>query len=234
MRILILLLLVSLTAHAQKKKEIAVGYADTYDKLPSIKFQKSSKEEYDLCRKALRPDSLPLKEVNGYMLVPVKQETVRLQKYNDSAKGDFRGYEYSGYFPGLKMYVVNSIHVAEHIGFSDRILIDSTSGYQYAIVSVGDDAVEIPVPSPDGNYILYYYNYVYEKNSCFIGILNVDKTTHPAKRLSEKMSFQTKDWAVEEIRWKDNRTFMVKASVAANTNNQQNINHLYYIAHLNP
>ncbi|MGJ1422287.1 hypothetical protein ACR79T_21900 [Sphingobacterium spiritivorum] len=233
MRILILLLLVSLTAQAQKK-EIAVGYADTYDKLPSIKFHKSSKEDYDLCRQALRPVSLPLKEVNGHMLVPTKQGTVRLQKYTDSAKGDFRGYEYAGYFPGLKMYVVNSIHVAEHIGFSDRILIDSTSGYQYAIVSVGDDAVEIPVPSPDGNYILYYYNYVYEKNSCFVGILNVSKTTHPAKRLSETMSFQTKDWAVEEIRWKDNRTFMVKASVTANENNQQNVGYLYYTAQLNP
>ncbi|QQT25022.1 hypothetical protein [Sphingobacterium spiritivorum] len=232
MRILILLLLISLTAQAQKKNEIAVGYADTYDNLPTIKFKKSTKEEYDLCKPAIKPTSLVLKEEKGNMLLPTKQGIVRLQKYTDRAKEDFKGYEYSGYFSGLGMYVVNSIHVAEHIGFSDRILIDSISGYQYAIVSIGDDAVEVPVPSPEENYLLYYYNYIYENNSCFLGILHVNKTAAPEKLLSEKMSFQTKDWAVEEVRWKDDHTIIVKARVVSKENNADKVTYLYYLAEL--
>lgn len=230
MRILTLLLLLSFAAQGQQQKGTSVGYMETYDSLPVIAFQPSSQAVYDKCKK----QAVQVMPAAGEQLVVrTKPGPVRLKKYRNDSKEEFKGYEYPGYLAGVKMHVVTAHHTAEHIGFSDLSLIDSLTGNWYNIVSIGDDAVEIPVPSPRGRYIIYFYNYVYERNSSFIGVLTVNRNAQPLLLLSEKTSAGTKAWGVEDIRWIDDQAFVVKAFITDGEGYERTRRYQYYLARLN-
>jgi hypothetical protein len=131
------------------------------------------------------------------------------------------------------MHILVNHSVAESLGFSDLVLLDSIEGSQHSIASVGDGAVEIPIPSPNGRFLAYYYNEVYAPNSCFIGILEVRKGTPFRIHLSEYSSFQTENWAVENIRWIDPNTIIVKAYTLKKVGNEKSKQFTYYAAELN-
>ncbi|MGJ1384469.1 hypothetical protein [Sphingobacterium siyangense] len=231
MRLILLFLLSIGVAYGQPGRELAVGYADRYDSLPTIKFQIVGKQLYD---KAVPTSKMVFTNAEvelDTLIVATAKGRITFRKYDDSLENGegFQGWQYMGYFPSLQMHALVSHDVSEHIGFSDMVLLDSATSDQYGIVSVGDVAVELPVPSPDGHFTAYYYNHVYERNSCFIGILAVLNGKH---RLSEKMSFQTKDWAVEDIRWIDANSFVVKAYTLIGQGVQQSRQYTYYRASL--
>lgn len=233
LNLLTLLFLVSFTAFSQKKNEVSIGYTETYEKLPKITFQKSTAAEYKQYKSGEGPVQLKLKETRSHFQIRTKGQPYWFKKYTSQASGDgFRGFEFFGYFPKLKMYVLTSNSTAEHLGFSDLILIDSISNYRYTIASIGDAAVEIPVPSVNNKYLLYFYNEVYQKNNCTIAILKVNDRKNPSKLLSEYRYFKTGKWAVDQIRWIDDRSFLVKAVVSPASNSAGSTSFEYYKARL--
>jgi hypothetical protein len=132
------------------------------------------------------------------------------------------------------MYILVRYHVAESLGFSDLVLLDSIFGSQHTIASVGDGAVEIPILSPNGYFLAYYYNEVYAANSCFIGVLAIHKGKAPFRiKLSEYNSFETHNWAVENIRWIDSMTIIIKAYTLKKVANENIKQFAYYTARLN-
>lgn len=235
MRQIIIFLLSIGAAYGQGSREITVGYADRYDSLPKIRFDAASKESFDrLPKQSQLIHKAPAMD-KGMLAVPAGKGRLSLKKYDGSpGQGDgFRGWEYAGYFPLLKMHALLSHNVSEHIGFSDLVLIDSITADRYSIVSIGDDAVEVPIPSPGGRFLAYYYNPIYERNSSFIGILAVDaKDSRTKGPISELMSFQTKDWSVEEIRWAGSSSFIVKAYTVEIAGDTRTRKYAYYLAGL--
>lgn len=233
MRLIFIFLLSISVAYGQRGREVAVGYADRYDSLPRIIFERTTIENYEKFQKAHQlVHNVPVVD-KAMLVVPTGKGKLRLKKYDGSPGqgGGFRGWEHAGYFPLLKMHALFSHSVAEHIGFSDLVLIDSITADQYSIVSIGDDAVEVPIPSPDGRYLAYYYNPAYERNSSFIGILGIGKKASSLEgRISELMSFQTKDWAVEDIRWVDSSSFIVKAYIVQIAGQSRTRKYAYYLA----
>ncbi|ACU02972.1 hypothetical protein [Pedobacter heparinus] len=237
MRLIFIFLLSIGTAYGQGSREIKVGYAGRYDSLPKIRFEVTSKESFDRLPQQgqLIPKAIAMDK--GMLAIPSGKGRLRLKKYNGSpGQGDgFRGWKYAGYFPLLKMHALFSHSVSEHIGFSDLVLIDSITADRYSIVSIGDDAVEVPIPSPDGRFLAYYYNPIYERNSSFIGVLAVDaKDSHTKGHISELMSFQTKDWGVENIRWAGSSSFIVKAYTVEIAGQNRTRKYTYYLGRLDP
>ena len=230
MKAFVLFFLSALGAFAQQPKSVTLGYADTFEKLPKIAFEKITATDYEKYHDEQSLTHPQFKETKTQLLIPTKAGQVKLKKYKADDKAAFKGIAYKGYLPQLKMHVLTSYHTAEHIGFGDLFLIDSLTAYQYAIVSVGDDAVEIPIASPNGRALVYYYNEVYAKNSCFIGVLKVNSTQQPNTLLAEKMSFATKDWAVENIRWIDDRSFVVKTYTTKINGPQRAKDYNYFLA----
>lgn len=233
--ITIIFLFLIRTALGQANKEFAVGYADSYDNLPTIYFKKATEQDYKKASAVNQlTHSIPI--INGKnIIIPTGKGKIKLHKYNDSPDQPegFRGWEYKGYFPILKSYALISHSVSEHLGFSDLVLIDSNSAVKNTIISVGDAAVELPIPSPSGRFLTYYYNYDYERNSCFIGLLKIQDGGNRKKgRLSELMSFQTKDWAVEDIRWLDDNSFIVKAYAMQGQGSQKKKQFIYFLTKL--
>ncbi len=230
MKVFLLFFLSALGAFAQQPKTVTLGYADTFEKLPKIVFEKIAAADYEKYHDKQYLSHPQFKVTKTQLLIPTKAGLVKLKTYKADDQAAFKGTAYRGYLPQLKMHVLTSYHTAEHIGFGDLFLIDSLTAYQYAIVSVGDDAVEIPIPSPHGHTLVYYYNEVYAKNSCFIGLLRVDGTQQPHNKLTEKMSFTTKDWAVENILWIDDSSFMVKAYTQKLNGQVRTKDYSYYLA----
>jgi hypothetical protein len=211
-QLIIALVFLSTNLFAQNKKEITVGYFERYDKLPKLKFAPSSLAAYDKCQPAKQLISIKLKASKTHHIIQTKGKQFNLKKYKDyGGEEGHSGYDFLGYYPKLKLFAVIENATAEHLGFGNLVLIDSLTSRQYAINSIGDGAVETPIPSPKGNYLIYFYNWPYEDNSCFIGLLKVNDRKNPVKMLVEKASFDTKHWAVENIKWMDDRTFLVKA-----------------------
>lgn len=232
-KLLVMLFFTSFNAFSQEKNEVSIGYIDTYEKLPKITFRKTSAAEYEQYKPAKALVKLKLKETKSQFQIRAKGKPYWLKKYNPQAGGEgFRGFEFFGYFPKLKMYVLTSNATAEHIGFSDLILVDSLSNYRYTIVSVGDAAVETPVPSVHSKYLLYFYNEVYNTNNCTIAILKVNDRKVPSKLLTEYQYFKTDKWAVDQIRWIDDRSFLLKAVVRSVENSQRSEHFEYYKAKL--
>lgn len=231
MRLILLFLFSIGVAYGQPGRELTVGYADRYDSLPTIKFQIVGKQLYDGAVPTSKMVFTNAEVELDTLIIATAKGRITFRKYDDSLENGegFQGCQYMGYFPSLQMHALVSHDVSEHIGFSDMVLLDSATSNQYGIVSVGDAAVELPIPSPDGHFTAYYYNHVYERNSCFIGILAVLNGKH---RLAERMSFQTKDWAVEDIRWIDANSFVVKAYTLLGQGVQQSRQYTYYRARL--
>ncbi|WP_316819168.1 hypothetical protein [Pedobacter nyackensis] len=200
-----------LCSFAQTKNEVAVGYPETYEKLPKLSFTTSSFREYDQCTTMVYMVKPKLRASKTHYVIPTKGKQFNFRKYKDYDGSDgFRGYEFLGFYPQLKMFAVTESSTAEHLGFSSLVLIDSLTSYKYHLVSIGDGAVEAPIPSVQGKYLVYFYNWPYEDNSCFIGLLKVNQRSKPDKMLAEKASCDTKKWAVESIKWLDDETFYVK------------------------
>lgn len=232
--LMILLFLTSFAAFSQQKNEVSIGYVDTYEKLPKISFQKTTAAEYERYEQDKTLAKPKLKETKSQFQIIAKGKPYWLKKYDSQAGSDgFRGFEFFGYFPKLKMYVLTSNATSEHIGFSDLILVDSLSNYRYAIVSIGDAAVETPVPSVNSKYLLYFYNELYKANNCTIAILKVNDRKAPSKLLTEYQYFKTDKWNVDQIKWIDDHSFLVKALVSKMENSQRSKHFEYYKAQLN-
>lgn len=59
----------SITASAQKSKNISIGYLENYEKLPKIKFKQTTEEEYNKYKIANKPESLKIKETETHFTV---------------------------------------------------------------------------------------------------------------------------------------------------------------------
>ncbi|GAA0884921.1 hypothetical protein GCM10009120_35190 [Sphingobacterium siyangense subsp. cladoniae] len=235
MKLMLIFLFSINLVYSQSIPNLTVGYGDRYDILPKLVFNTATIEDY---HKAFSSNHIvnktPAVERKN-LVIPTGKGKLKFKKYSFSAdQGDgFRGWEYKGYLPQLKMHILVSDHVSESLGFSDLVLIDSTNGSQHTIASIGDAAVEIPIPSPNGYFLAYYYNQVYTSNSCFIGVLAVRKGKAPFRiKLSEYNSFETDNWAVEDIRWVDNTTIIIKAYTLKKIDNENSKQFAYYTARL--
>lgn len=215
--IIALLLLSTLHAHAQvakknSSKSVSVGYYERYEKLPKLKFDAITENEFAKFKKYGR-NIQPVKtnRKGDYFFVNTKLKTHRFKMYKDyGGTESWSGSEFLGYYPALKLYAITSNSTAEHLGFGTLMLLDSLSDYTYNIISFGDESVQLPVPSPNNKYLVYYSNTMYQHKNADIGILKINSKSKPATYLKEYASYHTDDFAIEAIIWINDNSFMVK------------------------
>ncbi|MEJ5090409.1 hypothetical protein D3C87_1124440 [compost metagenome] len=223
-----ILLLIVIDLKGQLINNNDIGYIEDYQKLPRINFVKSDAVEYEQC-KSLNQFIIPkIKQSKTNFILQTNTGQIKFKKTLPDKK-DFNGYEFLGYYPQLNMYAITENIMSDELSFGSLALIDSLTGNSYTIVSIGDGAVETPIISPKANYLIYYYNWLYDGNSCFIGLLKMNKN----HILEEYQSFESKNFTIEGIRWLDNDTFIVKTlqSVYIDGVHLKEIN--YYRASLN-
>lgn len=201
-----------LNVSAQKAKTINIGYLDNYQNMPKIKLKQTTEAEYNQYKTVSELISLKIKESKTHFTLPTKFKKIKFKKTNQE-QNDFEGYDYLGYYHKLKMFAVTENSISENLTFSSFGLIDSLTGHYYSLVSIGDGAVKPPIPSLNSKYLIYYDNLAYKPNSCFIGLLKVGTGAEPAERFKEIMSLETDRLAVEDIKWINDKNFIVKTYI---------------------
>ncbi|MEO5910174.1 MAG: hypothetical protein ABIP95_04755 [Pelobium sp.] len=192
-------------------KIISIGYGDTYDSLPKLKFDTLSKSDFDQIQSKKFLVQKHLKEKGNYFFIKTDKSNHQFKKLKDYGGEDsWSGYEFFGFYPTLNLYAITSNSTAESLGFSDLILLDSLTDYSYGIIGFGDGSVELPIPSPNFKYLVYYYNSVYEHKNAAIGILKINDKSNPNTYLKPYASFNSKEFAIEEMKWKTDHCLYVK------------------------
>ncbi|WP_312076142.1 hypothetical protein [Chryseobacterium sp.] len=179
-------------------KHIQVGFSDKFEALPLLDFSEITKNEYDNLKSndnSITDSPLEIKG-NNYLL-EINNKILQLKTESNTVKEGENKYSYLGFYPTLSMYAFSANSTSENLGFSELELINASNSSVYSIVSVGDDKVENPIVSPQTKYLAYHYNYVYEDNKSFLGVLKIN----PDKTFTEYRSFSSNDFNILETAW---------------------------------
>jgi hypothetical protein len=194
-----------------RSKKVAIGYYETYEKLPKLTFDTITEKEFLSIKQKKFIQSLKPLQDNNFFYVETAIQKHKFKQYKDyGGKENWSGFEYLGYYHNLKLYAITENSTDESMGFGKLFLIDSLNNYIYNIISFGDGSVELPIPSINNKYFVYYYNSVYEHKNCQIGILKINDKSHPKNFLTEYASYKSEEFAIEKIVWKTDNIFYVK------------------------
>lgn len=217
------------TTESDSTKKVDIGYAERYEKLPALTFETITEKEFlSLEQKEYIQILKPEQRGNFFYLQTVLRKH-KFKKYKEyGGEESWSGFEYSGYYPTSKLFALTENSTAEGLGFGQLFLLDSLTDYEYTIISFGDGSVELPIPSINNKYFVYFYNSVYEHKNCDIGILKINSKSDPATYLSEHASYHSDDFAIEKIVWKTDNCFYVKGYEEVYKNNQWVKKYTYY------
>lgn len=197
----------------QKEKVVEIGYYDRYETLPKFHLDTASEEDFLLqpSRSTFKKEKLHMEK--GFFSIPIENRQTRFKAYDENNGEDgLNGNEYLGYDNSLKLYAIQQNSVSESLGFAEMNLIHSGTGYHYRIISLGDWSVSLPVPSINNIYMVYWQNPEYESKTLSIAVLKINTKAPYRNLLKEYTScFTDNGLSIEEIRWKDNNHFFIKA-----------------------
>lgn len=206
-----------------------IGYLDKYENLPNLKFEESSEVEFSNATPIKRSKNSTVASDNSHYYFTTSREVIQLGKY-DLHKGT----QLTDFFSVKSWYVFTSHSTSEGLGFGTLCILDSITSLKYEIVSINDWNVQIPSLSSDGKYLIYYDNYTYQHKHCFIGvvIVNENQRENKNKYLVEYKSYESNDWAIEELRWIDASTIIIKGYEEKYTNGNWEKQFMYIKASL--
>ena len=205
---------------------IEIGYYDNFEKLPKFPLEPASEDDFKNLK--ANPTFLQTKietdKQNFYLQIAGKK--VKFKNYESNVRNDFDGNEYLGYSPNLDMFAVQNNTVADNLGFADLQLINKTTGFQHKIISLSDWAASVPLASPNNQFLIYFQNPEYESQTLSIAVLKINDKKNPKAFLKEYAScFVDNGFSIEEIRWRDDYSFVIKAYKSDNDDSGKEVKH---------
>ncbi|NRS87530.1 hypothetical protein HNQ02_000437 [Flavobacterium sp. 7E] len=193
-------------------KKVTIGYNDNYEKLIKLTFDTVTEKDFLLLDQEKKYIQTSKPEQNDdFFYVKTALIKHKFKKYKDYGGQDsWSGFEYLGYYPGSKLFAITENSTSDNLGFGDFLLLDSLNDFVYNIISFGDGSVELPIPSINNKYFVYYYNSTYKHKNCDIGILKINDKSNPRTYLSEYASYNSNNFAIEKIVWETDNSFYVK------------------------
>ena len=174
-----------------------------FDTISSKEFKKYFKKDVF--------NKVKIRKTTKVIDIPTAAQTYQFNHYNpaSSQTGD-RGYELLNYFPETKIYALNHNFISDDLGFSQLVLIDSVTDYQYELESNGDNALEAPVFSSNNSYFATFRNKIYEDNGSTIAIFKINHKEKPKTYLTLKSVDTFVEFNIESICWKNDKTLLLK------------------------
>ncbi|WP_158976917.1 SH3 domain-containing protein [Cellulophaga sp. L1A9] len=220
-----------------EKPYISIGHIDKYNNLPKLEFEEITEDEFNKTFSIKPVEIKKIEKNDSHFTIKTKNQSFTFKIYKDyKENGGWSGSEYKGYYPEFGFYAVQNNFTSDYLGFGQLILIDSITDNIYDIISIGDGAVEKPISSPKNDYLIYYYNFIYGGDeSCFIGLIKINeqKREIPKMYLTEYKSFNSKKWKIEEIKWSDNYTCIIKGYTKTYENEKWVKHFKYYETKIN-
>jgi len=192
-------------------KKVDIGYYDTYEKLPKLNFETITEKEFLSLEQKKYIQTLKPEQNKNFFYVQTALKKHKFKKYGDYGGAEsWSEFAYFGYYPTSKLFAITENSASESLGFGQLFLLDSLNDYIYNIISFGDGSVELPIPSINNKYFVYFYNSVYEHKNSDIGVLKINDKSNPINYLSEYSSYKSEEFAIEKIIWKTDNIFFVK------------------------
>jgi hypothetical protein len=204
-------LIKSATGKNKENKHVVLGYADTYEKLPKLVFSKITQAEYETYKAEFLFSENTAEPDGNFLYVKTDVKKHKFKKYKDyGAQKSYAGTELLGYYTALNMYAISESSTAEGLGFSELVLLDKKTDYFYHLISIGDGRVQLPIPSKNHKYLVYFDNAAYQPKSSDICVLKVGDKANPKTYLQEYASYHSDAFAIEDIIWVDDNSLVVK------------------------
>lgn len=192
---------------------VEVGYYGDYEKLAKFTIIAAKEGDFSALDSVKSFEMVYWTKGGEHFSINTAKELWRFKDYTETQNNrDFNASEYLGYNSDLKLFAVQNNSVAEGLGFADMTLIDSLTNFKYKIVSLADWAVSLPKSSVHNKFLVYFQNPEYESKTLSIAVLKVGDRSKPAEYLTAYSScFVDNGLSIEDIRWKTDDTFFIKA-----------------------
>ena len=215
-------------------KTVNLGFADKYEKLPKLTVKAITEMEFISVTQKSYIKNLKVEENKHFFFIQTAHEKHKFIKYKDygGSKG-WNGFQYLGYYPELNMFALAENSTNESLGFGQFFLLNKLNNYSYNIISFGDGRVELPIPSVNNKYLVYFYNSAYQHKNCDIGVLKINDSGNPKSYLSEHASYSSSEFAAEDIVWKSDHIFFLKGYQEVYKNEKWVKNYKYYMTEFN-
>ncbi|TRX38021.1 hypothetical protein FNW52_03725 [Flavobacterium sp. ZT3R18] len=185
----------------------------SFDNLPKLKFDTISENEYLKYSTIEVWKKTKVKKIGNYFYLKTQKQNHKLKIYKDyGGVESWNGSEFLGFCSNLDCYAITNNSTSEYSGFGELMLLNNQTDFKYNINSFGDGSVELPIPSKNTEFLIYYYNSPYENKNCDIGILKVSTKSDPQHFLREFASYHSNDFAIEEIKWVGDYIIYLKGS----------------------
>lgn len=192
-------------------KIVDIGYYDTYEKLPKLTFETITEKDFLSLEEQQYLQTSEPEQNKDFFYVQTSLNKHQFKKYRDyGGEESWSGFQYLGYYPTSKLFAIKENSTSEGFGFGQFFFLDSENDYIYNIVSFGDASVELPIPSINNKYFVYFQNTQYQHKNCDIGILKINDNSNPKNYLREYASYHSDEFAIEKIVWKTDNIFFVK------------------------
>lgn len=197
---------------ATSNNKINIGFYEDFEQKLKLKFDSVPELEfkkYDYNKLFFNKSNF--KKDKNFIYLEINQKIEKFKVYkNYGTIESWSGHELIGFYNKLNLFALTNATVSESLGFSEMFLIDKLSGYQYNIVSIGDGAVQTPIPSPKNKFLIYWHNTEYKHQNSEIRLLRINQNVNPENLLTEYASFGTDQFAVEKITWVSDQSFLLK------------------------
>ena len=210
---------------------IEIGYYDSFEKLPKFNLEAASEDDFKKLKSATTfiKDKIENDKQNFYLQIAGKK--VKFKNYETNSENDFDGSEYLGYNSTFDLFAVQNNTVSDNLGFADIDLINKTTGFKYKIISLSDWCGSVPLASPNNQFLVYFQDPEYESQNLSIVVLKVNDKNNPKTFLKEYAScFTENGFSIEEIRWRDDHNFVIKAYKSENNDNGKEVKYYSYFS----
>jgi hypothetical protein len=200
--------------NSKNKQYVTLGYAERYDALPTLTLTDTTEAEYLRHLRGGFFKKNTRQAAGQFAEIKTDRTKHQFRKWHDGGpKHGHYGVEVLGYYPLLKLHALieTTTSVEEGLSFGQLVLLDQKTDYFYGIASVGDGAVELPIPSKNNQYLVYFYNAAYQHKQSDIAVLKLGSKSSPEKYLTEYASYRADNFRVENIVWVDDQYFIIKA-----------------------
>jgi hypothetical protein len=183
----------------------------SFENLPKLKFDTISENEYLKYSTTVVWKKIKIKKIGDYFYLKTQKQNHKLKIYKDyGGVESWNGSEFLGFCSNLDCYAISNNSTSEYLGFGELMLLNYKTDFKYNINSFGDGSVELPIPSKNTKFLIYYYNSPFENKNCDIGILKVNAKSDPQHFLREFASYHSNDFVIEGIKWIGDDTIYLK------------------------
>lgn len=188
-----------------------VGYWYEADESRNLSFKSATKAEFDKASAYNNREMLDLPTQDTVFYLTTRDTVFAFEQYRAHKAGHW-GTEYLAYYPDLKLHAVDVRNTSEGLGFGALVMIDSLTGRSVAVASQGDGAASLPVPSTDLKHMVYYYNYMYDKDQSVLTVVSINENKREEWNgfMQDVSIYQSRDWRVKEIRWIDPQNLILQ------------------------